>query len=112
LSKALEATVAEIGQPPKPGQTGKARQRPAQDTLTNQTELEKIRASLRDLQHLLENDDIQAYYLWHELAPAIQEMIGQEAAQTLGLQIERFDYRGACERLKRLLADDRLPNRD
>jgi hypothetical protein len=104
LSEALKATAAEITVQMDMQQPQIAIKHQAHGVAIDPARLVTIRAQLQALQAFLENDDIQAYYLWQDLAPELHEMIGAQAVEGLGVQIERFDYTGARHELRRLLA--------
>jgi CheY-like chemotaxis protein len=104
LSEALKATAAEITVQMDMQQPQIAIKHQAHGVAIDPARLVTIRAQLQALQAFLENDDIQAYYLWQHLAPELHEMIGAQAVEGLGVQIERFDYTGARHELRRLLA--------
>jgi HPt (histidine-containing phosphotransfer) domain-containing protein len=130
LSEHIQAAVAEIAkrQQTTARQQGKAHEQlqlrhaheqhpdqephnPAKHT-SEPADLAAIRAQLGDLQHFLENDDIQAYYHWQTLSPGLINELGEEACHGLGHRIELFDYSGARDVLQQLLAQYPALNRD
>ncbi|MEQ1528044.1 MAG: PAS domain S-box protein [Methylococcales bacterium] len=50
---------------------------------------------LSDLNKLLANDDIKAYFVWRDIAPLIKESIGEDLTAALAQKIEHFDFPGA-----------------
>ena len=71
---------------------------------------DQLTGMLSNLKKLLEKDDMKVYVLWHDLAPLLSGLIGDENCLLLGRQIEGFDFSEALASLGEII--DKYPELD